>query len=95
MNIPQSPEARNIFRPAQFEAAHPNIFDREGRLDNWLRYREVNGLIATGAVFKKGKLMFIDAEKFVLWMLEEGETGSLAQTKSEEIKDGQLCPTIC
>ena len=88
MNIPQSPEARNIFRPAQFEAAHPNIFDREGRLDNWLRYREVNGLIATGAVFKKGKLMFINAERFVLWMLEEGEAGSLVSAKSEVNSNG-------
>ena len=83
MNIPQSPEARNIFRPAQFEAAHPNIFDREGRLDNWLRYREVNGLNATGAVFKKGKLMFINAERFVLWMLEEGEARSVVEIKPE------------
>ena len=88
MNIPQSPEARNIFRPAQFEAAHPNIFDREGRLDNWLRYREVNGLIATGAVFKKGKLMFINAERFVLWMLQEGEAGSLVSAKSEVNSNG-------
>ena len=81
MNIPQSPEARNIFRPAQFEAAHPNIFDRGGRVDHWLRYREVNGLITTGAVFKKGKLMFINAERFVLWMLEEDEAGSINATK--------------
>ena len=88
MNIPQSPEARNIFRPAQFEAAHPNIFDREGRLDNWLLYREVNGLIATGAVFKKGKLMFINAERFVLWMLEEGGAGSLVSAKSEVNSNG-------
>lgn len=88
MNIPQSPEARNIFRPAQFEVAHPNIFDREGRLDNWLRYREINGLNATGAVFNKGKLMFINAEKFVLWMLEEGEAGSLVQTRSEANSHG-------
>ena len=82
MNIPQSPAAKNIFRPAQFEVAHPNIFDREGRLDNWLRYREVNGLIATGAVFKKGKLVFINAEKFVLWMMEEAEADCLSSIKS-------------
>ncbi len=30
MNLPQSQAATNIFRPAQFELAHPNIFDRPG-----------------------------------------------------------------
>ena len=88
MNIPQSPVARNIFRPAQFEAAHPNIFDREGRLDNWLRYREVNGLVEMGAVFKKGKLLFINAEKFVVWMLEEGELDSVKLSTKEVSRHG-------
>jgi hypothetical protein len=68
MNLPKSPAVCNFFRPAQFEAAHPNIFDRPGRLDNWLRYRDGNGLMASGAVFSKGKLIFIDGEKFADWL---------------------------
>ena len=70
-NLPQSPAVCNLFRPAQFEAAHPNIFDRPGRLDNWLRYRDGNGLMASGAVFSKGKLIFIDGEKFADWLTTE------------------------
>ena len=68
--LPQSPAVCNLFRPAQFEAAHPNIFDRPGRLDNWLRYRDGNGLIASGAVFNKGRLIFIDGAKFAHWLAE-------------------------
>ena len=68
LNLPQSPAVCNFFRPAQFEAAHPNIFDRPGRLDNWLRYRDGNGLMASGAVFSKGKLIFIDGAKFAHWL---------------------------
>ena len=68
--IPRS-SACNIFRPAQFETAHPNLFDRPGRLDVWLRYREINGLNETGAVFQKGRLLFINAERFVAWLASE------------------------
>ena len=71
-NLPQAPAVCNFFRPAQFEAAHPNIFDRPGRLDNWLRYRAGNGLLASGAVFNKGKLIFIDGEKFADWLATGG-----------------------
>ena len=67
-NLPQSPAVCNFFRPAQFEAAHPNIFDRPGRLDTWLRYRDVNGLVEYGAVFSKGKLLFINAQRFAEWL---------------------------
>lgn len=70
MNLPRSQAATNIFRPAQFELAHPNIFDRPGRLDQWLRYRDANGLAESGAVFSKGKLLFINAERFVDWLLD-------------------------
>ena len=66
--IPRSTSACNIFRPAQFETAHPNLFDRPGRLQTWLRYREINGLSQTGAVFQKGRLLFINAERFVAWL---------------------------
>ena len=72
LNLPQSPAVCNFFRPAQFEAAHPNIFDRPGRLDNWLRYRDGNGLMASGAVFSKGKLLFINGTKFAEWLYSEG-----------------------
>ena len=66
--IPRSTSACNIFRPAQFETAHPNLFDRPGRLQTWIRYREINGLSQTGAVFQKGRLLFINAERFVAWL---------------------------
>ena len=69
--IPRSSAACNIFRPAQFENAHPNLFDRPGRLQTWLRYREINGLIESGAVFQKGRLLFINAERFVAWLASE------------------------
>ena len=69
--IPRSSSACNIFRPAQFETAHPNLFDRPGRLQTWLRYREINGLTETGAVFQKGRLLFINAERFVAWLASE------------------------
>ena len=69
--IPRSTAACNIFRPAQFETAHPNLFDRPGRLQTWLRYREINGLIESGAVFQKGRLLFINAERFVAWLASE------------------------
>ena len=69
--IPRSSAARNVFRPAQFETAHPNLFDRPGRLQTWLRYREINGLIESGAVFQKGRLLFINAERFVAWLASE------------------------
>ena len=47
-DLTQSPVANNIFRPAMFVAAHPNLFDRgRERLDNWLRYRDQNGLTQT------------------------------------------------
>ena len=68
MAVPQSPIVNNIFRPAAFVEAHPNLFDREGRLSNWLRLREQNGLVSSGAVFTKNKLLFIDAAKFVDWL---------------------------
>lgn len=71
MTITPSPAASNIYRPQQFEAAHPNLFDRPGRLDVWLRYREINGLNETGAVFQKGRLLFINAERFVAWLSSE------------------------
>ena len=76
--IPRSTSACNIFRPAQFEIAHPNLFDRPGRLQTWLRYREINGLSQTGAVFQKGRLLFINAERFVAWLTadELDEQGS-------------------
>ena len=71
MTITPSPAASNIHRPQQFEAAHPNLFDRPGRLDVWLQYREINGLNETGAVFQKGRLLFINAERFVAWLSSE------------------------
>ena len=72
--IPQSPVAQNIFRPKSFVQAHPNLFDRgQERLDNWLRYREQNGLTESGAVFSRGKLLFIDADRFVTWLKSESE----------------------
>lgn len=76
--IPRSTSACNIFRPAQFETAHPNLFDRPGRLKTWLRYREINGMSQTGAVFQKGRLLFINAERFVAWLTadELDEQGS-------------------
>ena len=67
-NVPKSLAVCNFFRPAQFETAHPNLFDRPGRLQTWLRYREINGLNETGAVFQKGRLLFINAERFVAWL---------------------------
>ena len=67
-NVPKSLAVCNFFRPAQFETAHPNLFDRPGRLQSWLRYREINGLNQTGAVFQKGRLLFINAERFVAWL---------------------------
>jgi len=74
--IPQSLIANNIFRPKAFVHAHPNLFDRgQERLDNWLRYREQNGLTELGAVFTRGKLLFIDAEKFVAWLKAESAEG--------------------
>ena len=74
--IPQSPVANNIFRPTAFVAAHPNLFDRgQERRDNWLRYRDQNGLTKYGAVFSRGKLLFIDAEKFIAWLKSESEEG--------------------
>lgn len=79
-NLPQSPAVCNFFRPAQFEAAHPNIFDRPGRLDTWLRYRDGNGLVECGAVFSRGKLLFINAQRFAEWLSgvvgdEQGKEG--------------------
>ena len=71
MTITPSPAASNIYRPQQFEAAHPNLFDRPGRLDVWLRYREINGLMESGAVFQKGRLLFINAERFVAWLASQ------------------------
>ena len=67
-NVPKSLAVCNFFRPAQFETAHPNLFDRPGRLQSWLRYREINGLNQTGAVLQKGRLLFINAERFVAWL---------------------------
>ena len=67
-DLPQSPAVCNFFRPAQFEAAHPNIFDRPGRLNTWLRYRDGNGLVECGAVFNRGKLLFINAQRFAEWL---------------------------
>ena len=75
-DLTQSPVANNIFRPAMFVAAHPNLFDRgRERLDNWLRYRDQNGLTKRGAVFSRGKLLFIDAERFIAWLKSESEEG--------------------
>jgi hypothetical protein len=76
--IPRSTSACNIFRPAQFETAHPNLFDRPGRRQTWLRFREINGLSQTGAVFQKGRLLFINAERDVAWLTadELDEQGS-------------------
>ena len=80
--IPRSTSACNIFRPAQFETAHPNLFDRPGRLQTWLRYREINGLNETGAVFQKGRLLFINAERFVAWLTAD----ELDERVSERVK---------
>ena len=57
-------------------------------MDNWLRYREVNGLVEMGAVFKKGKLLFINAERFVVWMLEEGELDAVKLSTKEVSRHG-------
>ena len=83
-DLPQSSAVCNIYRPAQFEAAHPNIFDKPGRLENWLRYREGNGLVACGAVFTKGKLLFIDGNRFAGW-LSGFEEDVLAEREALEI----------
>ena len=75
-HVYHSSVASNIFRPRAFVTAHPNLFDRgQERLDNWLRYREQNGLTELGAVFTRGKLLFIDAEKFVAWLKAESLEG--------------------
>ena len=73
-HVYHSSVASNIFRPRAFVTAHPNLFDRgQERLDNWLRYREQNGLTESGAVFSRGKLLFIDAERFISWLKSESE----------------------
>ena len=78
-NLPKSAAVSNFFRPAQFEAAHPNLFDRPGRLQTWLRYRETNGLNKSGAVFQKGRLLFINAERFVEWLTTEELDGHTSE----------------
>jgi hypothetical protein len=66
-----SPALANLWRPDALVAAHPHIFDTPNQLKEWLRHREVNGLESCGAVVRRGRLIFIDAERFAGWLRGE------------------------
>ncbi|MEL0291914.1 MAG: hypothetical protein VW942_06075 [Aquiluna sp.] len=67
-----SPALNNLWRPDALVEAHPHIFSTKNQLNEWLRHKAVNGLEDSGAVVRRGRLIFIDTERFACWL--RGET---------------------
>ena len=63
-----SPALANLWRPDALVEAHPHIFQTKSQLKEWLRHREINGLESSGAVVRRGRLIFIDTERFAVWL---------------------------
>ena len=63
-----SPALANLWRPEALVAAHPHIFEKPSTLREWLRHREINGLESSGAIVRRGRLIFIDTERFAVWL---------------------------